>query len=348
MTNLISRVIAFNQDLHEIYHDPTGSEVLLVDVSASVGAPAISRLMQTAVATLLRGRAVTLPKPSGCTGIIHAVESTKGTRPSTIWLLTDGEENCWEGPLRVGPEEVRDVSFRSQRNQSGVLADYLQETGIRVCILGMGQGARPMVAEMLGRRNVFVAHVDPEAASRTVVDVLETLRSSSTSHALLLPVPSSRPMPCLESVQFEHAQPSLQSQLEAIMSVYEDRGLFEHDIRHVWAVLLLGMEAMAERPTPAGLVTSRHSAVVSTPYRQHCNRLFSRFADAGLLTRAEPLTAANRAVVYQGQSITFPAGSSQYRCVVSQAAVAALAKDGRFCLPRAELKAGNPKKRRRS
>ena len=101
----------------------------------------------------------------------------------TIYLFTDGEENCWEGELTLGRDEsgaekVVDISFCGDHDAASgrvrgtpeILADYLQAAGVTVCILGIGgAAAKPMVTQMLGRRNVFCGHVDHGADTRSAV-----------------------------------------------------------------------------------------------------------------------------------------------------------------------------------
>jgi hypothetical protein len=401
-------VVAFNESHTEIYVDPTalGGDVILVDISGSVsGHNAI--LLRTAVATMTKGTKshgkFAIPKPDGATAIIAAVKHCLDIpNCGTIYLFTDGEENCWCGPLTVGKEDdgspmVVDVSFADYLagdapNDGGyrkphmpgttaILADFLQESGVKVCILGIGNAAKPMVDNMLGRKNVYCGHVTHGADIRAVVSTVRTLKRISkggrssvtrngTQHALLVSLSDDvqeaiQQMTPAEMNEYENAVGStiiadtaivtakdLKRHMELVFNAYDEPIPDEH-VKNIKAALLLAIEAMCDGEMPGALITSKHSAVIGVPdswrpFRRHCNRLLSRLAGEDVLQRAAAIGACGKTVTENGNQHKFAAGCAQYSCAIPKVAVTTLAEDADYCTARAALPAPKIKKRKHS
>tara|TARA_B110001450_G_scaffold249234_1_gene266397 strand:- start:4060 stop:5265 length:1206 start_codon:yes stop_codon:yes gene_type:complete len=387
-------VVAFNQHHTEIYVDPTalGGDVILVDISASVSGPN-AILLRTAVAAMTKGTKshgkFVIPTPNGTTAIIAAVKHCLNIpNCGTIYLFTDGEENCWRGPLTVGKEDdgsakVVDVSFTDSGGVVGtptILADYLQESGVKVCILGIGDAAKPMVDNMLGRKNVYCGHVTHGADIRAVVSTVRTLKRISkggpssvtrngTQHALLVSLSDDvqeaiQQMTPAEMDEYEDAVGStiiadsaivtpedLKRNMELVFSAYDEPIPDEH-VKNIKAALLLAIEAMCDGEMPGALITSKHSAVIGVPdswrpFRRHCNRLLSRLAGGDVLHRAPAIGAGGKTVTENGNQHKFAGGCAQYSCAIPKVAVSALAEDADYCTARATLPAPKMKKRKR-
>jgi hypothetical protein len=390
-TDEIHTVIAFNDKHVEIYIDHTavGGIVLLVDRSGSISGPN-SILLRTAVAAMTKGTRAhgkfVIPVPDGGTAIIAAVEHCLTlSNCGTIYLFTDGEENCWSGPIKVGTEpdgtpKMVDISFYgSQGGSTEVLADYLQAAGVKVCILGIGAAAKPMVDVMVGRRNVFCGHIAHGADTKAVVSVVRTLkhvckggRSSvtrnGTQHALLVSLTDDvqaaiQKMTPAEMDEFDDAVGSviisgtdivtpsdLRRHMEVVENAY-DESIPDENLSDVRAALLLAMEAMCNEDMPGALITSKHSAVIGVPkgwrpFRRHCNRLLSRLAGADVLNRAPAVGDGGKIVNENGHQHKFSAGCAQYSCPISKAAVTGLAEDEDWATARADLPAPKRKRKR--
>ena len=390
----VHMVVAFNQHHTEIYVDPTalGGDVILVDISASVSGPN-AILLRTAVAAMTKGTKshgkFVIPTPNGTTAIIAAVKHCLNIpNCGTIYLFTDGEENCWRGPLTVGKEDdgsakVVDVSFTDSGGVVGtptILADYLQESGVKVCILGIGDAAKPMVDNMLGRKNVYCGHVTHGADIRAVVSTVRTLKRISkggpssvtrngTQHALLVSLSDDvqeaiQQMTPAEMDEYEDAVGStiiadsaivtpedLKRNMELVFSAYDEPIPDEH-VKNIKAALLLAIEAMCDGEMPGALITSKHSAVIGVPdswrpFRRHCNRLLSRLAGGDVLHRAPAIGAGGKTVTENGNQHKFAGGCAQYSCAIPKVAVSALAEDADYCTARATLPAPKMKKRKR-
>lgn len=384
----VSRVVAFNHQVTELFDSVlTGANTneLVLDISASVSGPN-ALLLRTAVAVMTRGTNAhgqfVIPKPHGRTGIINAIRHCTTTpKGGTIYLFTDGEENCYNGSLEVGTEpdgQPKLVHFSGYNAE--VLADHLQHLGVKVCILGIGQAAQPMVAAMIGRKNVFVGHIDHGADIRAVTSVVKTLKHISkggtnsatrggTQHALLVTLnvevqESIKNLSQNEVDQIEDAVkdviiansdivcPSdLKRHIQAVLNKY-DEDISAH-VKDINAGLLLAMHAMCDGPMPAAMITSKHSAVIGVPggwrdFRRTCNRLFSQLAKTDILNRAAPVPEGGMTVKENGNDHRFAGGCAQYSCDIPKSVVANLAEDEDFCTARQDLPAPKIKKRKRS
>ena len=402
----IYMVVAFNHNQIEIYTDPSavGGAIILADISGSICGPN-AILLRTAVAAMTKGTKshgkFVIPRPDGATGIISAVKHCLRVPDcGTIYLFTDGEENCWRGPLTVGKEDdgspkVVDVSFDSDwraPNDGGyrapyipgtpaILADYLQESGVKVCILGIGDAAKPMVDEMLGHKNVYCGHIAHGADTRAVISTVRTLariskgsRSSvtrnGTQHALLVALSDDvqeaiQKMTPAEMDEFEDAvgttiisghaivtSSELKAHTELVFNAY-DEPIPDEYVKDIKAALLLFMNAATDGEMPGALITSKHSAVIGVPggwrpFRRHCNRLLSRLAGADILNRAPATPAGGKVITENGNQHKFAAGCAQYSCSIIPAAITGLAEDEEYCTPRDKLPGPKIKKRKRS
>ena len=155
-------IAAFNFNVTELYRG-NGQDNIAIDHSGSISGPN-ELLLRTSVAALVQGTNAegkfVIPEPDGTTAIIKAVHHCV-PKNGTLFLFTDGEENNFFGKLEVGTEsngdpKIVEIDFRNNKGDVGVLADHLQHLGVKVCILGIGPSAKPMVTEMLNRKNVFL------------------------------------------------------------------------------------------------------------------------------------------------------------------------------------------------
>jgi len=389
----IYMVVAFNHHHTEIYTDlsAVGGDIILVDISGSICGPN-AILLRTAVAAMTKGTKshgkFVIPNPGGTTGIISAVKHCLSVPDcGTIYLFTDGEENCWSGPLTVGKEDdgspkVLDVSFGDGIVGSpAILADFLQESGVKVCILGIGDAAKPMVDHMLGRKNVYCGHIAHGADTRAVVSTVRTLKHISkgkrssvtrngTQHALLVCLSDDvqeaiQQMTPAEMDEFEDAvgttiisgsaivTPSdLKAHMELVFNAYDEPIPDEH-VKDIKAALLLFMLAATADEMPGALITSKHSAVIGVPkgwrpFRRHCNRLLSRLAAADILNRAAAVADGGKIITENGNQHKYAAGCAQYSCSIIPAAITGLAEDEEYCTPRDKLPGPKIKKRKHS
>ena len=406
----IFMVVAFNHNHTEIYvdHSAVGGDIILVDISGSICGPN-AILLRTAVAAMTKGTKshgkFVIPKPDGATAIIDAVKHCLNIpNCGTIYLFTDGEENCWHGPLTVGKEDdgspkVVDVSFGNMADYlaggapddggyrapcmpgtPAILADFLQASGVKVCILGIGDVAKPMVDEMLGHKNVYCGHIAHGADTRAVVSTVRTLKRISkgsrssvtrngTQHALLVALSDDvqeaiQKMTPAEMDEFEDAvgttiisghaivtSSELKAHMERVFNAY-DEPIPDEYAKDVKAALLLFMFSATGGEMPGALITSKHSAVIGVPggwkpFRRHCNRLMSRLAAGDILNRAKPVAAGGKIITENGNQHKFASGCAQYSCSIIPAAITGLAEDEDYCTPRDKLPGPKIKKRKR-
>lgn len=391
----IYMVVAFNHHHTEIYVDAAavGGDIILVDISGSIDGPN-AILLRTAVAAMTKGTKshgkFVIPKPEGTTAIISAVQHClKIPDCGTIYLFTDGEENCWSGPLTVGKEDdgspkVVDVSFSTNAGVVGtpaILADFLQESGVKVCILGIGDAAKPMVATMLGRKNVYCGHIAHGADTRAVISTVRTLKHISkgarssvtrngTQHALLVSLSDDvqeaiQKMTPAEMDEFEDAvgttiisgtgivtPTDLRAHVDAVFNAY-DEPIPDKHVKDIKAALLLFMLAATDGEMPGALITSKHSAIIGVPngwrpFRRHCNRLLSRFAVGDILHREKVVPDGGKVVTENGKQHKYAGGCAQYSCSVIKAAITGLSEDEEYCTPREKLPMSKIKKRKRA
>jgi len=374
-------VSAFNHNITELFHG-NGKDNIAIDHSGSISGPN-ELLLRTSVAALVQGTNAegkfVIPEPDGATGIVKAVHHCL-PKDGTLFLFTDGEENQFLGKLEVGKEpngdvKVVDVDFLHNKGSADVLADHLQHLGVKVCILGIGPAAKPMVTEMLNRKNVFCGHIESGADVKAIVSVVRTLKRVSkgtagksvtrngTQNALLIALneevqESIQNLTPAEMVELDEVignvpianssivcPADLMRAMDAIFDTYDDDiKKQENDIK---AVLLLAMEEMCNGARPAALVTSKHTAIVdiSRDDRRHCNRLFSRMAKSEIIKRETVVPECGVVVTNNGEEYRYSKGCAQYSCKIPKSAIVELSTNATFCTPRSELSA--PKKKRK-
>ena len=404
-TGEIYMVVAFNHNHTEIYTDPSavGGDIILVDISGSICGPN-AILLRTAVAAMTKGTKshgkFVIPKPDGATGIISAVKHCLRVPDcGTIYLFTDGEENCWRGPLTIKNEDdgskiMVDVTFDGHWTPDdggyrqpctpgtpAILADFLQASGVKVCILGIGDAGKPMVDEMLGRKNVYCGHIAHGADTKAVISTVRTLKCISkgsrssvtrngTQHALLVALSDDvqeaiQKMTPAEMDEFEDAvgttiisghaivtSSELKAHMERVFNAY-DEAVPDEYVKDIKAALLLFMITATDGEMPGALITSKHSAVIGVPkgwrpFRRHCNRLLSRLAAADILNRAPATPVGGKVITENGNQHKFAAGCAQYSCSIIPAAITDVAEDEEYCTPRDKLPGPKIKKRKHS
>ena len=249
-----------------------------------------------------------------------------------------------------------------------------------MCILAIGDAAKPMVDEMLGRKNVYCGHIAHGADTRAVVSTVRTLKRISkgsrssvtrngTQHALLVCLSDDvqeaiQKMTPAEMDEFEDAvgttiisgsdivTPSdLKSRMELIFNNY-DEPIPDEYVKDIKAALLLFMLSATDGEMPGAIITSKHSAIIGLPgnwkpFRRHCNRLMSRLAATDILNRAKPVAENGKVITENGNQHKFAQGCAQYSCSIILAAITGLAEDEEYCTPRDELPGPKIKKRKR-
>lgn len=380
-------IIAFNNTTTEIWTGD-GPDKIAVDISGSIRGKN-ELLVRTVLAELIQGTSaegkVDLPELGGPTAICDAVAYCQSTaKDGDLYLITDGHENCKIGVLPVGTQpdgsEKQALVDFTAHTDSKILAQYLEHLGVHVCIVGIGDDAKRMVTEMLGRKNVFCGHIDHTADIKSIISVVRTLKRMPTGragrsttrngvqHAVLLAMHEDVQATLQELTSTDVSQlqqvigrtkiaggaiacpADLQQAIDDVLAVY-DENITGHEAT-VKAALLLGMEAMCHSPLPAAMISSKHSAIMGMPaswpaFRRHCNRLFSQLASANLLQREDPVSDDGLTLESAGRFHVFSAGCAQYSCRVPLEIVKQLALDTTYCTPRAALPAPKRTKRKR-
>jgi len=374
-------IAAFNFNVTELYRG-NGQDNIAIDHSGSISGPN-ELLLRTSVAALVQGTNAegkfVIPEPDGTTAIIKAVHHCV-PKNGTLFLFTDGEENNFFGKLEVGTEsngdpKIVEIDFRNNKGDVGVLADHLQHLGVKVCILGIGPSAKPMVTEMLNRKNVFCGHIESGADVKAIVSVVRTLKRVSkgtagksvtrngTQHVLLISLneevqESIQKLTPNEMVEFDDVIGNVQianssivcpsdlmRSMDSVIDKYDDD--IKKQEKDIKAILLLAMEEMCNGARPAALVTSKHAAIVgvSRDDRRHCNRLFSRMSNDEIIMREVAVPEGGLVVTNNGEEYRYSKGCAQYSCSIPKSVIVVLSANSTYCTPRSELSA--PKKKRK-
>ena len=139
---------AFNRTQTNIFTTTAHGKValyLFIDHSGSISFNAT--LLRTAVAALTKGSNAEgkfeIPSQSGSTAIIQTVMNAKTQGDQNTYVLfTDGGENVFNDFLEIGlnedktPRLVQWNQDDSDTIKFGILADWLQTQGVKICLLG--------------------------------------------------------------------------------------------------------------------------------------------------------------------------------------------------------------------
>ena len=377
-------VVGFSDTTTQLWAG-TGDDCLAIDTSGSISGKN-ELLERVAVAALLKdtpaeGQFV-IPEPSGATALIQAVEHCREKKKGTLFIISDGGENRFAGNLAVGTEDdgstkVIDIDFRSAPS-AALLADHLQYIGAKVCVLGIGSAALPMVTEMLGRERVFCAHVSTNNI-KEIVATTRYLKSVSMgkagtsvtrngvqnvllvslnkdiqqSMALLTPAEMDQLDDTIGRFPIKNGHIVCPADLKQAIDelfVNYDENITGHE-SDLKAALLLALEAMCDGPMPAAIVSSKHTAIIGVPqgwreFRRHLNRFFSRMASANIVNREPAVAEGGIEVENNGHKHRFSAGCAQYSCNIPVSAVTGLAETETYCTAREDLPAPKIKKRK--
>jgi len=382
-TNFISNITAFNETAKNIFTTTEHAEDalhLFIDRSESISFNVV--LLRTAVATLTEGSNAEgkfeIPKPSGSTAIIQTVMDAKAQGDQDTYVLfTDGGENSYNGLLKIGLNADKTPNFVNWNQDDGddtkfgLLADWLQAQGVKICLLGIGPEAKPMLDQMVGMKNVYAAYIDHSLCTRKIIGVVSTLRKiakknssgfSSTrggvQHVLLMSDNSDvtdtiKNLSATEIDEIEAAighvkiadgpvvcASDLKNKIDCVLELYNkedniDIKSIDHDIK---CGILFGMRLMCGQITPAASVASKHSMLFGYPpecigYIGHCNAIFSRMAKKGILKKEESTPKDGLSLQIDGVMRKFPKDCAQYRCAYDERIVDIVTNDATYCTP---------------
>jgi len=381
--NFIRNITAFNDTQTNIFTTTADSEDalhLFVDHSGSISFNA--ELLRTAVAALVKGSNAEgkfeIPRPSGSTAIIQTVMDARAQGDKDTYVLfTDGGENSYNGVLDFGLNEdnTRRLVNWNQHDSDvikfGLLAEWLQTQGVKICLLGIGPEAKPMLDQMVGMKNVYAAYIEHSLCTKEVFGVVKTLRNiakrnssgfSSTRHGVqhvLLMSDSADVTETIKSLSdteiheveaaISHVRiadgavlcaSDIKMKIDSVLELYNkedniDIKSIDHDIK---CGILFGMRLMCGQITPAASVASKHSMVFVPPpaclgYVKHCNAIFSRMAKSGILKKEESTPKEGLSLEIDGVMRKFPKDCAQYSCAYDARIVDIVANDATYCTP---------------
>jgi len=381
--NFIRNITAFNNTQTKIFTTTEHSDDalhLFIDHSGSISFN--ETLLRTAVAALVKGsnaeRKFEIPTPSGSTAIIQTVIDARAQGDQDTYVLfTDGGENNYNGVLDFGlnkdntPRLVNWNQDDSDVIKFGLLADWLQTQGVKICLLGIGPEAKPMLDQMVGMKNVYAAYIDHSLCTKKIVGVVKTLRNiakrnssgfSSTrqgvQHVLLMSdnadvTETIKSLSDTEIDQIETAighvtiagglvlcASDIKKKINYVLELYNkedniDIKSIEHDIK---CGILFGMRLMCGQITPAASVASKHNMVFGHPpecpeYVKHCNAIFSRMAKNGILKKEASTPKDGLSLQIDGVMRKFPKDCAQYSCAYDERIVDIVANDATYCTP---------------
>ena len=381
--NFIRNITAFNHTQTNIFTTTTHSEDalhLFIDHSLSISFNAT--LLRTAVAALVKGsnaeRKFEIPTPSGSTAIIQTVMDAKAQGDhDTYVLFTDGGENSYNGVLEFGLNEdntPRLVNWNQDDSdviKFGLLAEWLQTQGVKICLLGIGPEAKPMLDQMVGMKNVYAAYIDHSLCTKKIVSVVKTLRNivkknssgfSSTrqgvQHVLLMSdnadvTETIKSLSDTEINQVEIAighvtivdgpvlcASDIKKKIDNVLELYnkEDNIDIKSIDQDIKCGILFGMRLVCNQITPAASDASKHSMLFGYPpaclgYVKHCNAIFSRMAKSGILKKEESTPKDGLLLQIDGVMRKFPKDCAQYSCAYDTRIVEIVANDATYCTP---------------
>jgi len=378
--NSICNITAFNDKQTDLFRCEDADEdsmVILIDHSDSIKGPN-EILLRTAVAALTKGTNAqgkfAIPEPFGNTAIIQTVKNVIAKYPNRTYVIcTDGCDTMYEGDLEIGKQNdgsAKKFSWMgSEEYRYGLLADWLQSQGVKICLLGIGEHAKPMLEYMLQKSNVFVGYIDHTLDMKKFFSVVETLRKisrknstgmSSTrngvQHVMLLSdnIDVQKTMLDLSVSDLEEIETSIghvqivsgqvvcesdvKNRVDKIFKDYMEK----HDImdseKDIKAGIMFALRQMCNQLTPAAMVSSNYSSVIGTPpkcpqFGAHCNRIFCKLAHVGILKKGIDTPEEGIDIEIDGIMRSFKKNCAQYSCNLPKEIIDKISHDETYCTP---------------
>ena len=203
-------IIEFNTKSKMVYENPhldgQPGRCILIDISGSMKNLTVTSnkiLKCFTNGTSAQGN-YTIQTPDGGTGLIRAVHDlcnryngsptsnsrgslTNSLKGCTLYVITDGAENCWkvskDGKLAIGrPDYFGPELFTLNESPTAEdVANHLHYLDVKMCILGLGAKSKPICEAMLKRTGVHVAYVkNPSTApTRTLMTMVDVLKKQA-------------------------------------------------------------------------------------------------------------------------------------------------------------------------
>ena len=210
----IANIMCFNTVMNSIYSDqsvpPDDAKVvtLMLDVSGSMKDHWQTMLL--VVGALLLNSNIDssivdweLPALEGRTALIDVVQKMivmPAVVGNVIWLVSDGEENCFIGKFfnsKMYPKDdsveylamdAPEMDFSLDYNRDTLenkaarnrdFVKYMQACGIKLMLVGVGENIKPMLESLVNVPNIYVGHVVSELDALGMLDVVSTLKKQS-------------------------------------------------------------------------------------------------------------------------------------------------------------------------
>ena len=378
--NSICNITAFNHQQTDIFQCEDADEdsmVLLIDHSLSIKGPN-EILLRTSVAALTKGTNAegkfVIPEPLGNTAIIQTVKNVISKyRNKTYVIFTDGCDTMYNGDLEIG--NLKDGSAEtfpwigSAENRHELLANWLQGQGVKICLLGIGEHAKPMLEHMLQKSNVFVGYIDHTLDMKKIFAVVDTLRKiskknstgmSSTrngvQHVLLLSdnIDVEQTMLGLSVSDLEEIETSIghvqivsgqvvcesdvKIRIDEVFKNYMESNDIIDSEMDVKAGIMFALRQMCNQLTPGAMVSSNYSAVIGAPLKcpqfgTHCNRIFGKLARVGILKKGIDTPAEGVEMEIDGIIRSFKKDCAQYSCNLPKEIIDKISNDETYCTP---------------
>jgi len=177
-------VIQFNEKYKIICGIPGPDKTYyLIDRSFSI-AGTNETTARAVLATFLLGtdiKKINIDTPAGSTAIIAVVKYTMTLNPHKIILITDGQENCYDGVLDILENgEMKSIEYSCKDKLAAVhLANWLDTLkNVKLCVLGIGKAAYPLVEVLSTRSNtITTGYLEAKSTLSEVLSVVKVLKS---------------------------------------------------------------------------------------------------------------------------------------------------------------------------
>ena len=371
----IQCIFAFNHTVTEIFKStdevPDGKTPISIalDISASMNTKQARDQACVILAEITKNTnaegAFTVPEPSGNTALIDAAAELARTSPESLkFIITDGHDTNYEGPLVVGyeghsTENVKTFSMTRTTSKESIRAtvDHLGHVmGTKLFLVGLGKDVDTMTKAAAGKR-ATVVQIDRNATAREVVASLRSGRSiqraggdakpltlsvDASVKEMALSIPEAE-MKVVNRVAkrvhiaskgeftFQEAKEAVDKANELITNpvVWQDNPKLYSALCFFATLCISSDDAL-----PAACLFGKHCGILVEPnnsgYKRALNQLISKLCDGKFFEKAPAIPKEGAQLEIDGRMLKFAGGTSTYNCVLNPAVVEKLAADATF------------------
>ena len=251
----IKLVIAFDETFETIFEEkrpiPNGKEPEVVIIDRSGSMHMFSDQASTALGELTKGtnaeNKIGPIMTAGRTGMISCIDAIKDDLSGCrVYLIGDGVENCYKGPLTMSDGSVTTLDDRDYHTDDyqRTVADWLVNTcGIQFIMVALGTDSAKLVKYLLNRDKACVCSIPRGTPSKSVIGTVRatTERANRIRTARATGQPAPQP-------QSEALMPVSPEAAEMIRNIPETE--VEHVAETVRNVRFTAAPAVKPKPPP--------------------------------------------------------------------------------------------------